>query len=241
MTNPLWPDRTVAQLTVIGQALGAQIVLTHHFQANTTLEGTFVSDSVAATSALGLATAWIAGQKTAYLACLASSYSMLTVKSQIVERPGTWRHRLTPDETPSTGTGTGNSASPTSNAQTAIVLRWRTARAGKSYRGRSYLGPIADGWMSSGLVAAGGITAAGAYGTAMLTAYGALTVPEPTWVLTVYSRPYNYGEYGYLQGRNPSRTFHYPPEYAGDATNITTRSVDSVLRVQRRRQIGVGS
>lgn len=228
-------------LTVIGQALSAQIVAVHHFQASAVMEGTLINDGLAQQEAEDLAVAWIAGQKAAYLACVASNYTMIMVRAQVIERPGNWRHRLTPTELSTSGTGTGNSASPASEAQTAAVLRWRTALAGKKFRGRTYLGPLPDGWQSAGQVAAGGQAAATAYKTAMLTAYGDAATPAPTWVLTIYSKPFNKGEYGYPKGQNPNREWFYPEEYAGAATNVTTGAVDPILRAQRRRQIGVGS
>jgi hypothetical protein len=61
------------------------------------------------------------------------------------------------------------------------------------------------------------------------------------WYLTVYSRPYNHLDYGYVTGSGPNRVFFYPPDYAGNSTNIIGYSVDSILRSQRRREIGVGS
>ena len=241
MPNLVWPKNSLMQLTIIGSALGSQIVMTHHFETQQTNESANASDALMQASAEAVAATWITDLKSVYLACLANTYGMTMVRAQVLERPGLWRHRLTPTETATTGAGTGQGGFPANDNTTAGVMRWRTPQAGKAFRGRSYIGPIQDGWQNAGRLQSAGVAALDAYRTAMFAKWGPTAPPTPVWRLTVYSRPYNNGEYGYPTGHHPNKTFKYPPDYAGNSTWVTTGSTDSVLRVQRRRELGVGS
>jgi hypothetical protein len=232
----------VCQLSIIGQAFGVSIVNTHHFQAAGTQESSMTSDALAQAAGTTLANAWITTAKTAYLECVTMDYSMIMVRAQIIERPNQWRHRLTPSEVSSTGAGTAGASESAEDAFVSANLKWRTARAGKSYRGRTYFGPCAQGWRTNGTLNSQGVTALELYRDVMLNTWGANKAPaSTTWVLTVYSRPYNKGEYGYVIGSGPNREFFYPDEYAGAATDIGVGAADPILRTQRRRQLGVGA
>lgn len=242
MPHGNWPKRSICQLAIMGTAFGQRIVNVHHFEADGALEATFLNDTLAYDACEDLVDQWIANQKSLYLACLTSDYSMVMVRGQVLERPSTFEHRLTPVETASSGSGTGGTIERTEVSSTAAVLKWRTPQAGKSHRGRTYFGPWAEEWSADGMVTSAGITALNAYRASMLDTYGANQTPlNVGWLMTIYSRPYSNGEYGYVRGGGPNREFYYPPDYAGDSTNVTAGAVDPVLRSQRRRQIGVGA
>jgi len=240
--NP-WGYRTVCQLSVIGQAFGVQIVNVFHFEASGDDEADFINDQAAQAAGATLAQGWITARKASYLACVSTDYAMVMVRSQILERPGQFEHRLTPIEVPSSGAGTGGQATgPAEDAVIAGVIRWRTPQAGKSHRGRNYFGPLAQGWRQNGLLATEGVTNLTTFKDGMITAYGQTSpVPRTSWTMTVYSRPYDQGEYGYVTGSGANRQFNYPEDYSGNRTNIVLGAVDPVLRNQRRRQIGVGA
>ena len=242
MPHGNWGHRTICQLSIIGSAFGQQFVNVHHFEASSAMEGDIGSDQDAQAEGAQLATGWITAQKAAYLGCVSTDYGMVMVRAQILERPGQREHRLTPSEIPSSGAGTGGQAlGPSEDTSVCGVVRWRTPQAGKSFRGRNYFGPIAAAWRTNGLLATAGVTALTAYKDAMISGYGATTPPGVGWVMTVYSRPYDQGEYGYVVGSGAQREMHFPPDYNGNSTNVTLGAIDPVLRSQRRRQIGVGA
>jgi hypothetical protein len=241
MPNLPWPRKTICQLSIIGTAHSVQVVNVFHFEAAQTLEATLTSDQVAQVAAGDLADAWLTNLKTPWLACHTNSYNLQMVRAQVLERPGTFRHRLTPVERPTSGAGTITSGTPSAEAVVSAVIRWRTPIAGKSYRGRSYVGPVPTAWIAGGLLAAAGVTAYTGYITPYMAEYGAAGVAPEPWAGTIYSRPYNLGEYQYTSRQSGTLQIITPPDYAGNSTNVTQASVDPVLRTQRRRQYGVGA
>lgn len=241
MPNLPWTHRTINEMTIIGTALGSQIVNTHHFEASAVEEGTYTSDAVALAGSTTLADFWISNLKSVWLTCHPADYVITMVKCQVVERPGTFRHRLTPIERPQTGAGTGTGGGTAEELVASANIKWRTHIAGKRFRSRNYIGPVPTGWMSDGRLILAAVTAYTAYITPVLTNWGSATVPAVTQALTVYSRPYNMGEYQYATRKTGSLTVETPPDYAGNSTNVTTGTVDPVIRSQRRRQLGVGA
>ena len=242
MPNLPWPSRPIMQLSIIGSAFGQQIVTVHHFEAQTAFLPQILTDSTLQAEGANLAASWISVCKAAYLGCLAVDYGMLMVRAQGLERTNQWNHRLTPTEDPETGAGTGGGSQSTEVTTTAAVLRWRTPQAGKSHRGRTYFGPIPSSFNTDGRLATTGVTALTAYRDAILGQWGADRAPaSATWVLTVYSKPFNKGTYGYPKGTHPNMEIFYPEDYAGQSTNINTGAVDPILRTQRRREVGVGA
>jgi hypothetical protein len=242
MPNLPWTKRRICQLSIIGAASGSQFVTTHHFEAEATFDTALnISDEAAQAAGTDLANAWITAVKPEYLACCGNNYGMLTVRAQILERNGQFRHRLVPTEVASTGAGTASSGQPGPDLEAAMCIRWRSVQAGKRHRGRSYLGPVPPAMISGGVLNTLHLAAGMAYVTAMLAEWGPSGTAPLNWRLTVYSRPYNNGEYGYPTGSHPNKMFHYPEDYAGNSTWVTSGSPDSVLRSQRRRQVGVGA
>jgi hypothetical protein len=241
MPHASWGDRTVAQLSIIGRAFGQSVVNVFHFQAEPTLEATFLTDDIARSATETLLEDWQTNLMSPWRGCHNGEYSVLMLRAQVLERPSNYEHRLTPTEVAITSGGAGLDAGNAVNATGSGVIRWRTARAGKRYRGRSYVGPVTSSWSENGVLTSDYITLLNTFGNAMKTRYGAGGLPADTWVQTIYSRPFDQGDYGYPQGTHPNRVFFYPDAYAGDATNVTDFAIDTTLRSQRRRQIGVGS
>jgi hypothetical protein len=240
MPNLPWQHNTIVQLSLVGEALANQIVNVFHFQLSEVRESGMVNDEEAITESGEIADHWISNMKSAWLAVHADEYILRMVTAQVVERPGNFRHRLSPVERPQTTANVGTNAGAVGSLAASAVLRWRTPQAGKSHRGRTYVGPLTTPWQTDGKLATVAVTALQNFQTTWLNMYrqGGTTTVE--WVHTIYSRPYNTGEYEYASRKTGRLAVVSPPDYAGNATNVTTGSVDPVLRVQRRRELGVG-
>jgi hypothetical protein len=241
MPNIPWQQPTVAQLTLIGVADTSQIVNTHFFLCTGVQEAILTSDAAAITWSNTVATAWVTSAKSAWMNCHGSDYTLQLVKAQVIERPGNWRHKLTPVELVQTTGNVGGVSGGAAANQVSAVVKWRTTSASKHTRGRSYIGPTPSSHTADGTIPTGGRPVYEAYITAMIGQFGAAGANNANYTMCIYSRPYNQGEYGYPQGRNPTRTWFYPPDYAGLATPVTAGVLDTILRTQRRRELGVGS
>ena len=110
----------------------------------------------------------------------------------------------------------------------AAVIRRKTARLGRAYRGRIFIAGLGIGTTASGLINdAGTITDLGDLATALFasltwTAGGSPTfIPEIATILK--------------SGPGPVFTYTYR------ANDIVSATVDLVLRSQRRREVGRGS
>lgn len=242
MPNLPWTHRTLYQLTVSGLCFGQQIVNTFHFEADATYDLLNVTDSSKQADSQLLALDWITNCKTVYLAQLGIDYTMTMVTCQVLETNGQWRHRLTPMEnaqasSPGTNSGDGNIES----LANAAVIRWRTPVAGKSHRGRCYIGPLGNSATSDGRLVSTQVTKLTAFKDAMVNRYTGAGASAGKWNMTVYSRPYNSGEYQYTVRDSTGLRVVTPPDYAGNSTFVTVGAIDSIARVQRRREIGVGS
>lgn len=107
--------------------------------------------------------------------------------------------------------------------QCASVISWRTALAGRSYRGRTYLPPGDEGNQARGAISAALVTLIGAAATQMLTVFG----PAGTngkWQFGVITRRHN---------GVPT----IPPQWNA----VTSALIDPTVKTQRRREIGVGA
>jgi hypothetical protein len=242
MVHAPWGHNTICQLAIIGTTLGQRVVTTHHFEASLAAEGAFGGLDAARLAAQSLLVdAWVTSMEGAYLGMMPSTYKINMVRGQVLEVGGQYNHRLTPTErTNFTLTDGTAGATPVDDTAAAGVIRWRSNLAGKQYRGRSYIGPLQGAWNELGYLTASGISALGNYGTAMQAWYVSTVAPVHPWNLTIYSKPYDQGEYGYVKGSGAARIFYFPPDYAGNSTNVISHSVDNVMRTQRRRQLGVG-
>jgi hypothetical protein len=237
-----WAKNHIIQISLIGACGGQQIVNVHHFQANDATDANLITDALRQGAVTTLVNLWNSNEKTEWLAAKPQAYTLNMIRGQMIECKTFKSRRLVPVELTLSSGNAGTAADTTiDDFHTAGVIRWRSAIAGKSSRGRSYVGPLPDNFTNSGQLAAPGVTALSAYGAAMQDAYFESDTPDPTWRLTVYSRPYDYQEYGYVRGSGPSRDWYWPPDYNGDANNVMTYAIDTTLRTQRRREIGVGA
>lgn len=246
MVHAAWSHNSICELVLIGSVGGQQVINVHAFEASGTHEALNPSDAAIDTSAQALRDDWITNCITTYKALHGTLWSLVTVGSQIVERPTLVSHRLgrqdrTNAPLPAAGTyATSGGMLPYADAG---IIRWRSLIASRHARGRTYIGGLsADARDLTAPVhlAAAWVTAAGAYAAAMEARYkpgGAF----PDWNLTVYSRPYDnpHGDYTSRAGG----TLHVvsKPDYAGNSNFVTGHAIDDTLRVQRRREAGVGS
>jgi hypothetical protein len=238
-----WPARTLFEMSLIGVCDGQQIVNIHHFEATTLLQTAIPGDQDKVDAAGVLADHWLTNAKTAYLNVHATDYQLLLVKCQPIEATGVFRHKLTAAERPLSTANVGTVAGGSDALQSAAVVRWRTPQAGKTHRGRTYIGPLTASWIASGQLSAGGTTPINSWKDLMITLYGAGAIPGSNLNqrLTIYSKPYNSGEYQYATRKTGSLTVVTPPDYAGNSTNVTVGNLDPIVRTQRRREVGVGS
>jgi hypothetical protein len=106
----------------------------------------------------------------------------------------------------------------------AEVVTLYTGRVGRRYRGRIFFGGIIGTGVSAGLVVASQSTRTQNHITALLNRYGGLS-PTRSWGLGVWSRA--------IAGPDPP--------WSTDAfTRVTSATVRTIVRNQRRRQVGVG-
>jgi hypothetical protein len=110
------------------------------------------------------------------------------------------------------------------NSQVAAIITWRTALAGKKYRGRSYLS-APSGWFSTpNIMNNTGLTAMATFGASVLANFTDLG-PIPA-KLGVYSRVIGGGG---------------PLYNVSGWHDVTTFSVQPFFGAQRRRRIGRGA
>jgi hypothetical protein len=241
MVHSAWTHRTLARITMNGRFSGNAIVNVFHFEATTVSEATFTTDAAAQAALLALLADFTTTQTTTFLAIHSPGYTLQGLTGQILERPSNVSHALTAADYTTGYPKAGTNPFPDiGSTAVAAVIKWRSLVAGKSHRGRTYVGPIPENDTTSGILAGNGPTRMGAFLTSMMNVYGP-TGTNLDWRLTVYSRPYDYPEYGYVKGSGPNRQMYFPPDYAGDSSNVLSGSVDTTLRTQRRREIGVGA
>lgn len=223
-------------------SMGQKIVNVFHFEATSALELVMPDDATAQNAGATLATAWLTAVGPSWALAHGADYTGLVIRSQVLQRPAQYEHRLAAMEIAATGANAFGGSAAADDPMTACVLKWQTPIAGKGFRGRTYLGPVPDVYSVNGLLAGNGIVNAASIITAVLGRFRVTNATPPVdWNFTIYSRPYNFQEYGYATGHNPNRVWKYPPDYAGNSTNVTAGTTDPVIRVQRRREIGVGA
>ena len=241
MAHAAWSHRTLARLALLGTCQGQSIVSVYHFEATPVRDPTLTSDTIARQWADDVAEDWETNCKAAWLAIHTADYSLINIQSQVLQRPSQVDRALTPtDRTPGTPV-VGAITGPVDDMTTAVVIKWRSDVAGKAHRGRTYVGPLSDAMADAGRLASGYVAGFTAYITVMQNRYTGASALFSDANLTIYSRPYNSGEYRYVKGSGPSMQIVIPPDYNGDSTNVIGGNVDLVLRTQRRRQLGVGS
>ena len=246
MVHGPWGHNTICELVLIGKVNNQEIINVHAFEASAAEEATFVNDGVADTSAQGLRDDWIANLLVSYRAIHGTGYSLVTVGSQIVERPATVSHRLgrqDRSDAPLPAAGTAATAGGMLPIADAAVVRWRSLVASRSARGRTYFGGLPGDWrdlVNTGQWTAGFVTALDTYANTLRTRYspgGAFAA----WNLTVYSRPYTAPAGDYVKRVGGALTVIHLPDYAGNSNFVTSHVVDGIARTQRRREVGVGA
>lgn len=240
MVHGVWTHNTIFEMVLRAVANSQQILNTFHFEAAATLEATLLTDALAQASGTTLAGNWLANCKASWLPMLPTDYSLQSVDVQVVERPGNRNHKLVATSTTTGLPSSGTSVTTVADMPAAANIKWRSLLAGKHHRGRTMVGPLANDVTVDGLLTAGMLTAMTAYRTAMAR-YRLTGAEALNWLHTVYSRPYDNGDYGYVKTTPTGKVFFYPPDYDGDSSNIITDANDPRGRTVRRRQIGVGS
>lgn len=127
---------------------------------------------------------------------------------------------------PNPGTVIGDALPP----QNAIVVGLRTGVKGGRRRGRFYLPGVTENYQDDGRLMGAQLTAAQALAQGLINAYGP-SGSEPDYELVVYS----------------PEVLEFPPPKPKKPrpgrliSLVQTAQVDSVIRTQRRRSIGVGA
>lgn len=246
MVHGPWTHNTICELVLIGSVAGQQVINVHAFEAAAAEEATFTSDTLADNSAQTLRDDWITNLITTYKAVHGTLYSLVTVGSQIVERPSNVSHRLGRQDrtnSPLPAAGTATTAAGMLPQEVSAVIRWHSLVASRSARGRTYIGGIAADsrdLTNIGQWTSGYQTALAAYATALQARYtpgGA----HDSWNLTVYSRPYTSPAGDYVKRVGGALTIVSKGDYAGNSNFVTGFAVDPIVRSQRRRQVGVGA
>lgn len=239
MVHGNWTHNTLAQLVLHGRSNSQDMVNVLAFEATGAVEATLTTDALAQAWAESVRADWQANAKTTFLAMLPAVYSLPRISIQVVERPGTYEHRLSPTEaTLTTGNVGTNTGSPNTMAAAGII-RWKSTVTGKSHRGRTYVPLPADNFVSQGTLITAGVTAYTAFATVMTGVRYTGATPTSGGIFTIYSRPYDTSYYVKRIAGVP--TVITLTNYAGNSTNVTTFQVDTILRQQRRRELGVGS
>lgn len=243
MAHGNWAHRTLIRMSLLGRCQGQLIVNVFHFEATTATEATYVDDTLAQAGATALGVHWKANNQTEWMACHTVDYSLEGVRTQVIERPGNRNHALlaTDNTTGLPVVGTGPGAAPADEMTSAAVVRWRSLLAGKSHRGRTYIGPLAENYIQGGVLQAIYLTPLNAWRTDFEALYMSPSNTYANAQLTIYSRPYDKFDYGYVKGSGAARTMHWPEDYDGNSSLVLSSAVDLVGRTQRRRELGVGA
>lgn len=112
----------------------------------------------------------------------------------------------------------GSSGGEPLPANAALVVTWRTALAGRSFRGRTYLGPSTETVNSSGVAASGTVNTISTAANALITNIDAIA-------------GMNFGVYAFRRTQPP---YSETPFDASEP--ITSATVNGLWDSQRRRQ-----
>jgi hypothetical protein len=159
----------IYRLSVIGTVLGQQHVHTLHFRS--TLAGNAVAMDEA-TFQQGIIDDWQANARTQYRGMF-YSIAFPCENYQVRKVCGGTPLPAGVDEAEaggSTGGALGSSTAP-GPPWLANVVTWRTALAGRSFRGRSFFGGLDEADFAGAVVQANRLTPTGVYCTALITAF----------------------------------------------------------------------
>lgn len=154
---------------------------------------------------------WVTNAQTAYLACFSSFFSLTSLHIGQIDG----NTRGLPSQTFAlTGVGQRTVTGDRQPGQLAAILQFDTGFAGRRGRGRNFLGFLYEADQLNGNMDSAVRGIFGAYGTALLTAFGS---GNPTNELVVYTKVNN------------------------TVTRVTTSQVKTPVYTQRRRRQGVGN
>lgn len=245
MVHAVWPmAATVAQLSLVGQCQGQAIVNVLHFRAPAANEAAFTGDADRITWETGLTTDWRLNCRASWLAAHTNDYSLNEIRAQVLEVPGQFEHRLSAYSDTTGAPAAGTAGANSDDLTTAAVVKWRTLVASRHTRGRLYLGPLVDSASDLGktVPANGQIIAIGTWLTAMQRYIGAGAGVVAGFEQIIYSRPYSAPHGAYTRRIGGVLTvMNAGTDYAGSYEPVTVGTLDTILRSQRRREIGVGS
>lgn len=207
----------VYELAIKAVCLSQQIVAIHHVRAES-----------AGDHSTTIPTAWNTTAKGAWLAQLPAAYSLQVLACRQINPVGPVGVEFTP-----TGTIVGTTVTQPSTLVACGVIKWTTSYVGRSRRGRTFYGPLGGDQYTGGNLIAGVRTNIQAYVTALLGLWGTGGSDSANNRLVVWSRTI---------AENISQS---PPPAIGDpasaAAYIMAGSAQSIVRTQRRRELGVGS
>lgn len=167
-----------------------------------------------------IANYWIGRLKTFYDSCVTGGLrGGGTIGSVVVEYEHNEAPKYVPATAVSVATGSGGTLQ---SLQLAACVSWRTALAGRSYRGRTYLGPLTSTGVSMPALAPGLVSAINAAATVLIA--GA----SGTFRLHVVSKS------GLHWHKTGSHTYT-SSSYTGTSTPITSGSTTSAVRTMRSR------
>jgi hypothetical protein len=241
MVRGPWAGRSIVQLSLVGLCQGQQIVNVLHFEKEAVADALLLTDAAHQADGTALANDWLTNLLASWRPIHTPDYTLQKVVAQVLEVNGQIDHRLVATEVTSGSVGTGGN--PSDDLTSAAVVKWRTPIAGRSHRGRSYIGPLEDTWGLNGSLVGAYVTLVNTWRDAMITRYtGSPAPPVATWNLTIYSRPYTHPHGAYVKRVGGLLTvFNDTTDYDGNTTHVTAAVTDPIIRVQRRREIGVGS
>lgn len=165
-----------AELAVIGSRLGQQVIVTHHFRHIT---------GPGPQTLQNLIDSWQAVAQVPWLAYQRPDYTLVKLRARHV--CGSLPLDATTEETVNLA-GTSNVSANPLAPWLAVVVRARTAAAGRSRRGRFFVPLTAEEDVAGEAIVAGTQTLIQAYVTALQNAFIGVGATNTDWALVVHSR-----------------------------------------------------
>lgn len=170
---------------------------------------------------------WNTSLLATWRACHTPDYTLTTIACRQINPPGPVAYERAPTSS------TGTLANPASSLTSCAVVKFTSAYIGRSRRGRNFVGPFGDGGVEAGLITTGFTTAVNAYYAALdgLWGQGGSDSTNLRWV--VWSR------------KIASTISQLVPPAMGSSASasayVVSYHTDTIARVLRRRELGVGS
>jgi len=233
-----WGFGTLWELSLKGHYLQQLHVMTHHFEAIAANEGQFPDDASKIAQGSIIIDAWEAACLSQFRSMKNVSFVLTDATCQVLQVRGFSDHRLVGVQKNYNLGGTAPVGAAGQPGTLAGIIRWTTNIAGRSHRGRSYVGGMPAEWTVNGGLDTNGQTALNNYANAMV---GTFKPPGPNSAsafFTIYSRPYKYSAWTFWA--DGTLNVHEAGPYDGNSTGVLNHQIDTVARVQRRRELGVG-